>query len=125
MVSVPWRSVCAVSSTDVWMRAALTCSAMKLVNTTRKNSGTENCQPKPLDLSIHSMIPADTGPASSQYQLAPTSRKSGAASVSVPAVTSDHHPLLARRPNHLGSPPLGGSGRRSRRGAPTSYDLTW
>src|SRR5271168_3038343 len=70
------------------MRAALTCSAMKLVRTTRKNTGTEICQPLPLDFSIHSMITAEIGPASNQYQVAPTSRKSGAASVSVPAVTS-------------------------------------
>ena len=94
------------------MRAALTCSAMKLVRTTRKNTGTEICQPLPLDFSIHSMIAAEIGPASSQYQVAPTSRKSGAASVSVPAVTSTIIPCWTSGQTTWG--PTGGSQRRRR-----------
>src|SRR6478752_3199085 len=39
------------------------------------------------------MTPADTGPTSTQYQLAPASRKSGAASVSVPAVIETSSPV--------------------------------
>src|ERR1700761_6158922 len=92
MVSVPWRSVWLVSSTEVWMRAALTCSAMKLVTSTRKSGGTLICQPYPLVFSSHSMAAADTGPTSTQYQLAPASRKSGADLVSVPAVIETSSP---------------------------------
>src|SRR6201999_48514 len=120
MVSVPWRRVCGVSTTEVWMRAALTCSAMKLVRTTRKNTGTEICQPLPLDFSIHSMIAAEIGPASTQYQVAPTSRKSGAASVSVSAVTCTIIPCWTCGPTTWG--PTGGSRLRcrSRRAVPRS-----
>src|ERR1700733_1886886 len=94
------------------MRAAFPRSAMKPVNTTRKNSGTGICQPLPLDFSIHSMTPADTGPASSQYQLAPTSRKSGAAFASVPAVTSNIIPCWASGPSTWG--PCHGTVQRGR-----------
>src|ERR1700684_1659638 len=94
------------------MRAALTCSAMKPVNTTRKNSGTGICQPLPLDFSIHNMTPADTGPASSQYQLAQTSRKREASLGSVPAVTSNIIPCGASGRSTWG--PYHGTDQRGR-----------
>ena len=40
------------------------------------------------------MAAADSGPASTQYQLAPTSRKSGADLVSVPAVIETSSPAV-------------------------------
>src|SRR5271166_890968 len=59
------------------IRAALTCSAMKPDTRTRKASGTIHAAPTPACSSIPSMIAAEIGPASTQYQLAPASRKSG------------------------------------------------
>src|SRR5271165_7338764 len=59
------------------MRAALTCSAMKPDTRTRNVSGTIHAAPTPACSSIPSMIAAEIGPASTQYQLAPASRKSG------------------------------------------------
>jgi hypothetical protein len=47
MSSVPSRNVSAVSSTLVWMRAALTCRARKLLTRTRNINGTVNRNPRP------------------------------------------------------------------------------
>src|ERR1700759_2475112 len=76
---------------------------MKLVTSTRNSAGTLICQPYPLVFSSHSMMAADTGPTSTQYQLAPASRKSGAALVFVPAVIEISSPAVldAKPPGSL------------------------
>src|ERR1700712_1720134 len=73
MVSVPWRSASSVNSTEVWIRAALTCTATNPDTRNRKITGTSSEICTWLVHSIYISDAADSGPPSTQYQLAPGS----------------------------------------------------
>lgn len=70
---MPWRSVCSVTSTQVCIRAALTCKPTNPDTSTKKMVGINGLYPLPLDDWISSIASAAAGPASTQYQLAPRS----------------------------------------------------
>src|SRR5690625_4296063 len=76
--SVPWRSVVSDSSTEVWMRAALTWMASMPETSTINTAGTNGSNGWPPERWIAVSSPAATGPNSTQNQLAPHSKNSGA-----------------------------------------------
>jgi hypothetical protein len=62
-----------VSSTETWIRAAITCIARNADTSTRKIAGTTSDTGAPLQISISTMATAAAGPHASHHQLAPGS----------------------------------------------------